>query len=232
MARHSLPLELVPHRRRAPSAMSPRRSPNVTASVRLPPPRSRRGRSEQEHAVDLRHPAENLERPRGLRRFESQDDDRGGVILEAARELSGSTHRHAQSGLAPQHGLDARGDELVAGHDEDRGRRRGLAGDWWGSPPLGHVHTRDARTKRATCSIGTARAKGPAAREVRPMIRPPASASGPPELPGARCKSAWIHGRPPRSTGPIAQRIPAASAPRPPPAGPTATTNQPTRTVP
>lgn len=38
MARHELPLELVSHRRRAQSAMSPCRSPNVTASVRLPAP--------------------------------------------------------------------------------------------------------------------------------------------------------------------------------------------------
>src|SRR5580765_5695856 len=77
--------------------------------------------------------------------------------------------------------------------------------------------------------MGTARAKGPAARAFTPTTRPAASASGPPELTGARRRSACIHEGPRRSIGPTAQTIPVASAPRTPNGWPTAATNDPIR---
>src|SRR5439155_1277538 len=86
-------------------------------------------------------------------------------------------------------------------------------------------------SKGVTTLIGTASARGPAALEFRPTILPAASASGPPEFPGARCRSAWIHERPFRSIGPIAHTMPVLSAPRTPSGWPTAATNEPIRTV-
>src|SRR5215475_14803726 len=106
-------------------------------------------------------------------------------------------------------------DKLAADH-EDRARRLALARNGRNSRALRHAHPRAACTNRATTLIGTASARGPAARELTPTMHPAASASGPPELPGARCRSAWIHEGPLRSIGPIAHTMPVLSAPRTP----------------
>src|SRR5262249_56540243 len=85
-------------------------------------------------------------------------------------------------------------------------------------------------TKRPTSLIGTASARPPVIMVLMPTTRPAASASGPPEFPGASRTSAWIHRRPPRTNGAMAWTTPAVSVRRRPRGGAGATTTAPTRT--
>src|SRR5215470_19623740 len=79
--------------------------------------------------------------------------------------------------------------------------------------------------KRTTRLSGTARARPPAIMALMPMTRPRASASGPPELPGASLRSAWIRLGPAGRRGPIAWMRPAVTAPASPSGLPTAITS-------
>jgi hypothetical protein len=71
------------------------------------------------------------------------------------------------------------------------------------------------RSHRVTLFDGTASATPFAIIVLIPITRPRASASGPPEFPGASLRSAWIHERPFGVRGPTACTTPAVSAPPP-----------------
>src|SRR3989475_6240856 len=77
--------------------------------------------------------------------------------------------------------------------------------------------------------MGIASARPPAIIVLMPTTRPAVSARGPPELPGARRRSAWIQRLPPGSDGAKACTTPAVSVRRRPRGWPRATTRAPTR---
>src|SRR5262249_50050953 len=116
---------------------------------------------------------------------ERHDHARRLEIVDGVRQLRGRDEDYAPVAPAAQLGFDDRGALLAARDDEHRRR-------------AGHRDfTPAARTKRSTRVMGMARARAPATMAFSPITRPEASASGPPELPGASRTSAWIQSRPP-----------------------------------
>src|SRR5216684_4912100 len=87
------------------------------------------------------------------------------------------------------------------------------------------------RRKFVTVLLGMASARRPATIVLMPMTRPRASASGPPELPGARRTSACTQGSAPKwRSGPTAWITPVVNAPTKPSGFPMAMASSPGRT--
>src|SRR5262245_65820187 len=99
--------------------------------------------------------------------------------------------------------VDAPALEQAQSRFHSRRARRIVRDDDHGSRPriVGHVTPEaPAATKRRTSLMGIASARPPAIIVLIPTMRPVVSARGPPELPGASRRSAWIQ-RPDRKSG-------------------------------
>src|SRR5262245_52477845 len=143
------------------------------------------------------------------------------MLREQALQLSRPANVDAPAFEQAQRGFHSRRARPVVG-DDDHGPRSRI---------LRHVtDTAPAATKRRTSLMGIANARPPAIIVLIPTTRPVVSARGPPELPGASRRSAWIQRLPIRVCGKPCT-TPAVSVRRRPRGWPTATPSAPTRSA-
>src|SRR5262245_4629415 len=114
------------------------------------------------------------------------------MLREQALQLLRPAYVDAPAFEQPQRGFHSRRARPIVGDDDHRPRSRIIR----------HVTaTALAATKRRTSLMGIASARPPAIIVLIPTTRPAVSARGPPELPGARRRSAWIQRLPDRDGG-------------------------------